>query len=142
MKVSLENAERLKLGNISEEFSKKKLDEIIEARLFDIFELIENHLKKIKRNELLPAGVVFIGGSANIPMIEEYSKSALKLPSRVGTTEIFSNTKTKLRDPSYFTVLGLIIHDDDDDSYSNGSFQNLLKSIKGILKSNIKQLMP
>ncbi|KKP98059.1 MAG: cell division protein FtsA, nonfunctional, partial [Candidatus Nomurabacteria bacterium GW2011_GWA1_36_15] len=64
MKVSLENAEYLKLGNVIEDFSKKKLDEIVEARLFDIFELIENHLKKIKRNELLPAGVVFIGGSA------------------------------------------------------------------------------
>ena len=34
MKISLENAERLKLGNIEEDFSKKKLDEIIEARLF------------------------------------------------------------------------------------------------------------
>ena len=83
MKVSLENAERLKLGNIVEDFSKKKLDEIIEARLFDIFELIENHLKKIKRNELLPAGVVFIGGGANIPLLEEFSKTALKLPSKV-----------------------------------------------------------
>jgi cell division protein FtsA len=50
LKVSLENAERFKLGNITEDFSKKKLDEIVEARLFDIFELIENHLKKIKRN--------------------------------------------------------------------------------------------
>ena len=29
------------------EFSKKKLDEIIEARLLDIFESIENHLKNI-----------------------------------------------------------------------------------------------
>ena len=33
MKVSLENAESFKLGNITEDFSKKKLDEIVEARL-------------------------------------------------------------------------------------------------------------
>jgi cell division protein FtsA len=94
MKVSLENAEQLKLGNTIEEFSKKKLSEIIEARLSDIFELIENHLKKIKRNELLPAGVVFVGGGANTSLLEEYSKSSLKLPSRVATTEIFGNIKT------------------------------------------------
>ncbi len=142
MKVSLENAERFKLGNLGEEFSKKKLDEIIEARLSDIFELIENHLKKIKRNELLPAGIVFIGGSANIPMIEEYSKSALKLPSRVGTTEIFGNIKTKLRDPSWFVALGLIISPDEDNSYTEGSLPNVFKKIKSILKSNIKELMP
>ena len=142
MKVSLENAERFKLGNIPEDFSRKKLDEIIEARLSDIFELIENYLKKIKRNELLPAGIVFVGGSANIPLLEEYSKSNLKLPSRVGTTDIFGNIKTKLRDPSWFTVLGLIAYDDNNDFYSKGLFRNFFKNLKTLLKSNVKQLMP
>lgn len=143
LKISLENAERFKIGNIGEGFSKKKLDEIIEARLSDIFELIENHLKKIKRNELLPAGVVFIGGSANIPLLEEYSKSALKLPSKIGTTEIFGNIKTKLRDPSYFTVLGLIMPDNDNNNfYSEELFKNFFRNLKSIIKSNIKELMP
>ena len=76
-KIPLEQAESLKLGNMEEEFSKKKLDEIIEARFSDIFELIENYLKKIKRAELLPAGIVFIGGGSNTPGVEELSKSAL-----------------------------------------------------------------
>src|SRR3989344_5247836 len=142
MKISLENAERFKLGNVTEDFSKKKLDEIVEARLFDIFELIENYLKKIKRNELLPAGIVFIGGSANIPLLEEFSKSALKLPSRVGTTEIFGSIKTKLRDSSWFTVLGLIVSDDDNNFYSKSLFKSFFKNLKNILRSNIKQLMP
>ncbi|MCX6751490.1 MAG: cell division protein FtsA [Candidatus Nomurabacteria bacterium] len=142
MKVSLENAERLKLGNIAEDFSKKKLDEIIEARLFDIFELIENHLKKIKRNELLPAGVVFIGGSANIPLLEEFSKTALKLPSKIGTTEIFGNVKTKLRDPSWFTVLGLLMSDDKNTFHPEGVWKDFWNRLKRILKSNVKQLMP
>lgn len=142
MKVSLENAERMKLGNMTEEFPKKKLDEIIEARLSDIFELIENHLKKIKRNELLPAGVVFIGGAANTPLLEELSKSFLKLPSKVGTTEIFGSAKTKLRDPVWFAVLGLIVPDDENSSYPQGSLQNFFKNLKSVLKSNIKQLMP
>lgn len=143
MRVSLENAERLKIGNIAEEFSKKKLGEIVEARFFDIFELIENHFKKIKRNELLPAGIVFIGGAANTPMIEEYSKSALKLPSKIGATEIFGNNiKTKLRDPSWFTVLGLLMSDEENSFHSEGLFKNFFKNLKRMAKSNIKQLMP
>ncbi|MFA5095251.1 MAG: cell division FtsA domain-containing protein [Candidatus Paceibacterota bacterium] len=142
LKVSLENAERFKLGNMGEDFSKKKLDEIVEARLLDIFESIENHLKKIKRNELLPAGIVFIGGAANTPLLEEFSKSALKLPSRIGATEIFGNIKTKLRDPSWFTALGLIMSSDENNSYSSGSLQNFFKNLKRIIKSNLKQLMP
>ncbi|PIP69100.1 cell division protein FtsA [Candidatus Nomurabacteria bacterium CG_4_9_14_0_2_um_filter_32_10] len=142
MKVSLENSERLKLGSMTEEFSKKKLDEIIEARLSDIFELIENHFKKIKRNELLPAGIVFIGGGANITSLEEFSKTALKLPSKIGSTEIFGNIKTKLRDPSWFTVLGLIMSPDDNNFYPENPFQIFWKNLKRIIKSNIKQLMP
>ncbi len=141
-KIPLEMAERFKLGSIEENFSKKKLDEIIEARLSDIFELIENHFKKIKRNELLPAGIVFVGGSVNIARLEELSKSALKLPSSLGTTDIFGNLKTKLRDSSWFTALGLIISSRDANGYSEGSFINLLKDLKNALKSSIKQLMP
>ncbi len=142
MRIPLEKAENFKLGNITEEYSKKKLDEIIEARLGDIFELIENHLKKIKRNELLPAGVVFIGGGANVTGLEEFSKSALKLPSRIGSTDMFGGIKTKLRDPSYFVALGLIISQEDNSGYNEGSFSNLFKDLKHSIKSSLKQLMP
>ena len=142
LKISLEEAENLKLGNGVEDYSKKKLDEIIEARLSDIFELIENHLKKIKRNELLPAGVVFIGGSANIPGLATYSKESLKLPSRVATTDMFGSSKTKLRDPAWFVTLGLINSNIDSEGVPTGSFANMLKDLKGTIKAGIKQLMP
>lgn len=142
LKIPLEIAERFKKGDIEEAHQQKKLKEIIEARLSDIFELIENHLKKIKRNELLPAGIVFVGGGANIKGLEELSKSVLKLPSSLGTTDIFNNSKTKLRDSSWFTALGLIISEKDNNSYSENSFFNLLKDLKNVLKSSIKQLIP
>jgi cell division protein FtsA len=141
-KIPLEKAERFKQGDIDEDFPKKKLDEIVEARLSDIFELIENHLKKIKRSELLPAGVVFVGGGASILGIEELSKSILKLPSSIGTTEFFGNSKTKLRDSAWFTALGLVTSGRNDNSYSEGSFGNLFKDIKNTLRSSMRQLMP
>src|SRR3989338_2214286 len=141
-KISLEKAESFKQGDIEEDFSKKKLDEIIEARLSDIFELIENHLKKIKRSGLLPAGIVFTGGGANIQGIEELSKSTLKLPASIGKTQIFGNLKTKLRDSAWFIPLGLIVSGKDNDNHSEGSFKGLLKDLKNTIKSSIKQLMP
>jgi len=141
-KIPLDTAERLKCGAEDASFSKKKLEEIIDARLSDIFELIDNHLKKIKRNELLPAGIIFVGGGANVSGIEELAKEALKLPASQGTTEMFGNAKTKLRDSSYFTALGLITYERDDGNYSESSFRNALKDIKNTIKSSIKQLMP
>jgi cell division protein FtsA len=141
-KIPLEKAEGLKKGDITEEFSKKKLDEIIEARLSDIFDLIENHLKKIKRSGLLPAGIVFVGGGASILELPELSKYILKLPASLGSTEFFGNSKTKLRDSSWFVALGLVISGRDNNGYSEGSFKNLLKDLINTIKSSIKQLMP
>ena len=142
LKIPLENAEILKITNEAEKNLKKKLDEIIEARLSDIFELIENHLKKIKRNELLPAGIVFIGGGSAIAKLEELSKQILKLPSKIGSTEFFGNIKTKLRDPAWFTVLGLVISSKTSENYGTNSFQSILKDLKNSIKSMTKQLMP
>ncbi len=142
LKITLEEAESLKLGNILQDHSKKKLDEIIEARLSDIFELIENHLKKIKRSELLPAGIIFVGGGSSIPNLAEFSKSALKLPSNIGTTDFFGNIKTKLRDSSWFATLGLVTSGRESGGYSEGGFRNLFKDLKNTIKSSIKQLMP
>ncbi len=142
LKITLDKAENLKLGEASENFSKKKLDEIIGARLSDIFELIENHLKKIKRSGLLPAGVVFVGGGANTPLLLEFSKSSLNLPSSIGVTEIFGNMKTKLRNPSWFTVLGLLFGSTGENNNYNNSFTRLFKDLKNAIKSTVKQLMP
>jgi len=84
LKISLEEAESIKLGSITNSsYSKKKLDEIISARLEDMFELIETHLKKIGRNALLPAGIIITGGGARLSMIKELAESNLKLPSRL-----------------------------------------------------------
>lgn len=142
LKIPLERAEEFKSGNINGDYSKKKLEEIIDARLSDVLELIENHLKKIKRSGLLPAGLVFVGGGANTFNLEESSKSTLKLPSQIGKTEIFGSTKTKLRDPAWFNALGLVILSKDSENYPKGSFSSLLKNLKNTIKSSVKQLMP
>jgi len=141
-KIPLEQAEKLKINNGGEEFSKKKFDEIVEARMCDIFESIENNLKKMKRSELLPAGIVFVGGGANISRLEELAKSILKLPASIGTIEMFANTKTKLRDPSWMNVVSLLIAGKINSEHPDNSLNNFFKDIKNTIKSGIKQLMP
>lgn len=142
LKIPLDLAENLKRGGNNENYSKKKLDEIVDARMADIFESIDNSLKKIKRSELLPAGIVFTGGGANMSRLPELSKSVLNLPSFIGSTEIFGNIKTKLRDPSWFAVLGLLTADKSGTISDDSSIGNLFRDIKNGLKSISKQLLP
>ena len=65
------------------EKTKKKLEDIINRKLSDIFESIESSLKKIGRNGLLPAGVIFTGGGSGLVGLEESAKSYLKLPTKI-----------------------------------------------------------
>jgi cell division protein FtsA len=144
LKIPIEKAESLKIGSLIENDSKKKLDEIIEARLSDIFELINNHLTKIKRNELLPAGIIWIGGGSNIKNLEKLSKEALKLPTKIGHTELQDSLKNKLKDPAWLNVIGLIQEQKNIKRNNNtkNNFYVFLNEIKKNLSNLIKQLMP
>lgn len=107
LKIPLEEAENIKIGSIgSGSFSKKKLDEIVSARLSDMFELIENHLKKIGRNGLLPAGIFITGGGGGIVTIEDFAKASLKLPSRLATLTI-GDQKNSIKDSTWAVSYGL-----------------------------------
>jgi cell division protein FtsA len=109
LKVPLEEAEQIKIGAITgSSYPRKKLEEIITARLSDIFELIEAHLKKIGRNGLLPAGIVITGGGAGLSSIDDIAKVALKLPSRIGNIGLSEN-KQSFKDATWAVAYGLCI---------------------------------
>ena len=111
LKISLEEAESLKIKFTSEQArSNKKLDEIIAARLSDIFELIENHLKKIGRRGLLPAGIILTGGGSGVEIIEGLAKNILKLPSKIASVNYKRDGKIeKIKDASWSVAYGLCV---------------------------------
>lgn len=110
LKIPLEEAEKLKLGHSTEHsYSRKKLEEIVAARLTDIFELVDAHLKKIGRNELLPAGIVITGGGSGIASIEDIARAALRLPSKVGSIGFETQSRISLKDSSWSVAYGLCI---------------------------------
>ena len=111
LKIPIEEAEDLKMNSDRESiFPKKKLDEIIMARLSDIFELIEAHLKKIGRSGLLPAGIIITGGTSGVSTIEDLAKATLKLPSKIGSLNFTTNLKNcQIKDSSWSVAYGLCI---------------------------------
>lgn len=133
LKVPLEEAEQIKIGAITgSSFPRKKLEEIVQARLSDIFELIEAHLKKIGRNGLLPAGIVIIGGGSGLNGIEEMAKTALRLPARLAG-----------KDSSLAVAYGLCVlgtHTDEDKPIDTSSLF-FVKMWKAIV-SWVKQFLP
>jgi cell division protein FtsA len=137
MKIPLEEAEMLKRGGLlNADYPKKKLDDIISARLSDIFDLIEAHLKKVGRSQLLPAGIIITGGGAGITTIEDFGKAALRLPSRIAHIEIGNREKT-IRDSTWAVAYGLCyigLESDGGTSISLPSLSGLIKNTSGIQK--------
>ena len=144
LRVSLEEAESIKLGAITgTSYPKKELDKIVVARLSDIFDLIEAHLKKITKNGLLPAGIILTGGGSSIYTIEELSKAALKLPSKIGTLPLSPDGKP-VKDASWSVAYGLTIWGFTGDGRMGGSGEVSLiaKKIWRGLHNIVRPLLP
>lgn len=126
LRIPIEEAERVKKMR-DDSPARRKIDEIIEARLTDIFELIEAHLKKIGRNGLLPAGVILSGGGSFIPTIDELAKDSLRLPARV------AQQMQGLKDPSWAVAYGLPLLWNDDDIEESLGFRIAKQTTNGLL---------
>ncbi|MEX0672865.1 MAG: cell division protein FtsA [Candidatus Paceibacterota bacterium] len=111
LKIPLEEAQQIKHGErTGTNISRQQLNEIVNARLSDIFELIETHLKRIKRNKMLPAGIIITGGGARIANISDLAKSSLELPSRVASVEFGKQTSRQIQDARWAVAYGICIY--------------------------------
>ena len=96
-----------------ENVSRREVAEIIEARMDELFELVEKELKKISRQALFPAGVVLSGGGARMNGITEFCKDRLKLPAHVGVPEGVDGIIDQIASPEYATAIGLCLWGND-----------------------------
>jgi len=121
-------------------FSQKKVIEIIEARVSEIFGEIQKELKKISRQGLLPAGIVLTGGGAKLPKIVELAKKELKSPCRIGRISGFPELED---DPELATVCGLVLMGSDSEGEINESMLKFFnKGIGNIFKKIFKMFIP
>ncbi|MEX0917070.1 MAG: cell division protein FtsA [Candidatus Paceibacterota bacterium] len=139
LQVSLEEAEQIKRGAITNStYSQKELDRIIVARLSDIFELIESHLKKIGKNGLLPAGIILAGGGSGVTTIEDLAKAALKIPSRRISLSI--NSGAGIKDSSWAVAYGLCVWGLSEDPEPIGL--TFARETSGTIAMWLKQFLP
>ena len=108
LRISLEEAERVKLGRLSGQmYPRKKVDDLITSRLTAMFALIDKHLKSLDRRGPLPAGIIISGGGAGIGSISDAAKGSLKLPAHLA--EFRLSPETKIRDATWAVAYGLAL---------------------------------
>ncbi|HOI59763.1 MAG TPA: cell division protein FtsA [Candidatus Pacearchaeota archaeon] len=114
-------------------FTEKNLKDIIAPRLTEIFGLIKERLKKSGKYEKLPAGIVLTGGGSKLKGLEDFAKKEFKLPCKIGCSAKFIGLEKK--DPSYTTVCGLVLIDNEFEEDRVPSKNNIIEKIKGFFSN-------
>ena len=140
MKVTLEEAEEMKCGRATHAYSKRKVEEIIEARLEDLCVKITKELSRIQRNELLPAGIIVCGSSSLVPRLEYIFRNELRLPIKIVSNELVRITTDTLRDGGWARSYGLTFLAPEDDE--SDVFKDLLTSFFSRVKKILSQFLP
>ena len=171
LRISIDTAEKIKLefgcaiadsigkrdeidlgeleGTESNFVSKKYVAEIIQARIEEILDKIDNELKKIDRSGKLPAGVVLTGGGSKLQGLVDLTKKKLRLPATLGKPLGVTSAIDKVNDLSFSTAVGLVVWGNQISSRGQsggiGRLFNKLPSIKsltGQAKKLFKKIIP
>lgn len=135
LKISLEEAEAAKCDKATTHNSKKRIEEITEARIEDICEKINRELDRINRRELLPAGIVITGSGANINNIDNIMRYFLKLPITIPKIEMSKLTDDVVRDSSFARSYGVVF------LVPNHSDKEIIKNLIGSFITSVKQFL-
>lgn len=143
-KVSLEEAERIKTSRPeSLPYPRRKLEEIVKARLEDTTDFVHTALKKIGKNGLLPAGILITGGGAKNIYIEDLIKEKLKLPAKKIGIKFDGETKFPIDDATWSTAYGLGMIGIERGGESSGEFNfgsTFIKTAGNSFMRTIKKL--
>ena len=126
-------------------FHTEDIDEIVGARLEEIFELVNKELKKAGRAGQLPSGVVLVGGTANLKGIAESAKEHLGVAARIGKASGFGGVADNIDKPEYATVVGLMLVDAESSrvrtqKHHSGPSGTSLKSAGGFIQGILSRL--
>jgi cell division protein FtsA len=87
---------------------RRRLCEIIQARVEEILEMVTAEIKRAVHDEMVSAGIVLTGGGAKLPGIDVLAEQVTGWPARVGMPRHLQGLTDTLMDPAYSTSVGLL----------------------------------
>ena len=90
-------------------FERELVDEVVRARLAEIFEKVKKELRKAGYEKRLPEGAVLVGGGAKMRDIEVFAKSALEMSVKIGQPRDLGGVANAVEKPEYAAAVGLML---------------------------------
>ncbi len=95
-------------GRAPRRLFRHELAQIIEPRVIEIMEMVDNELAKSGKKEILAAGVVLTGGGSMIEGTVDAAERVLNMPVRIGLPENIVGLKDVVSTPMYANGVGLL----------------------------------
>ncbi len=100
----------IKVGKNGERtFERKEVEEVVKARLDEIFAEVRKKLKSAHYDQRLPEGIILTGGGAKMRDIELFAKDALEASVKVGTPVALGGVSESIAKPEFAVAIGLAI---------------------------------
>ena len=131
----------LKRGREEFTFKRDLVNEVVKARLDEIFERVRKELKNAHYDRKLPEGIVLVGGGAKMRDIEVYAREAMEASVKIGAPKGLGGVADSIEKPEYTTAVGLMLMAANDNGIlvNKKSKKKKAKSGGGFLKKFLKK---
>lgn len=89
---------------------RKNIARVVEARVSEVFDVMQNEMKRIPNTGLVPAGIVLAGGAAKLSGLGIFVKERMKLPVKIGNKFPLEGNDTQSGDPALAVAAGLALY--------------------------------
>lgn len=127
-------------GRAERTILRRLLCDVIEPRVEETLNFINNEIQKSQLTHLLGGGVVLTGGAAQLDGSVELGEFIFDMPVRVGKPRVFGGLTDVVNQPTYSTVLGLMVYGKEQGK-SQESTHVISKSFVNKFSNKIKRLI-
>lgn len=114
-------------------FEQSEIDEIIEARYEEIFELVAKELKRAGGIGRLPSGVVLVGGGAKVKGMVEFAKNSLGVAAKLGVPAGYAGVSDEANGPEFAAAIGLMLIDGSGAEHAQSKVGSVTKKAGGMI---------
>ncbi|MBR2543429.1 cell division protein FtsA [Candidatus Saccharibacteria bacterium] len=127
----------IKVGKNNERtFDRKEVEEVVKARLDEIFSEVRKKLKAARYDQRLPEGIILVGGGAKMRDIDLFAKKSLEAAVKIGYPVGLDGVADAVQKPEFATAVGLAILAAEATDYESKSPKKSKKSNSGNKKPN------
>ena len=136
IEISLVDGEKPKI------ITPKALAQVIEPRIEELFEQVQNEINRSRMGSTIASGIVITGGSSMLKGMVEIGEKIFNMPVRIGIPRNIDGLLQVVENPRYATGVGLLIMGKNDiEKNENGSggrnsVSEILKKAQNWFKGN------